>query len=226
MTLTPYTQNCSSRQKQKKTTPWTILTYPHTEPPQTLEPKYTGSSRSRRPSSPLLPTTPHTTITQQSYLYLFNRLDTYNLQHEEYQNELNIIHNILHNNYFPIKPLKPLPTTHRNKQHPAKQNKTGASFTYVGKETLYITNIFRWTELKIEFRTTNTIGNMLTHKNHAPDKLSLWGVYKLTCTDCNKTYVVQTGRQFSTRYKEHETALHNNNNNMSSFAKHLIEEAH
>jgi hypothetical protein len=39
--------------------------------------------------------------------FLFNRLDTYNLQQEEYQHELNIIHSILHNNAFPIKPHKP-----------------------------------------------------------------------------------------------------------------------
>jgi len=37
--------------------------------------------------------------------FLFNRLDSYNLQ-EEHQHELNIIHNILHNNAFPIKPHK------------------------------------------------------------------------------------------------------------------------
>jgi len=35
--------------------------------------------------------------------YLYNRLDSYNLQEREYQQELNIIHNILHNNSFPIK---------------------------------------------------------------------------------------------------------------------------
>ena len=38
---------------------------------------------------------------------MFNRLNSYNLQHEEYQHELNIIHNILQNNSFPIKPNKP-----------------------------------------------------------------------------------------------------------------------
>jgi len=43
--------------------------------------------------------------------------------------------------------------------------------------------------------------------------------------DCNKTYVGQTGRQFSTCYKEHKTAFHNNRNT-SSFAKHLTQEAH
>jgi len=43
--------------------------------------------------------------------FLYNRLDTYNLQQEEYLQELNVIHNILNNNSFPIKPHKPLPTT-------------------------------------------------------------------------------------------------------------------
>ena len=35
--------------------------------------------------------------------FLFNRLDSYNLQHEEHQHELNTIHSILQNNSFPIK---------------------------------------------------------------------------------------------------------------------------
>jgi len=36
--------------------------------------------------------------------FLFKRLNSYDLQ--EYQQELNVIHNILHNNSFPIKPQK------------------------------------------------------------------------------------------------------------------------
>jgi hypothetical protein len=39
--------------------------------------------------------------------FLFNRLNSYNLQHAEYQQEQNTIHNILLNNSFPIKPHKP-----------------------------------------------------------------------------------------------------------------------
>jgi hypothetical protein len=49
--------------------------------------------------------------------------------------------------------------------------------------------------------------------------------YKLTCPDCNRAYVGQTGRQFSIRYKEHKTAFRNNNQN-NSFAKHLNDSAH
>ena len=156
--------------------------------------------------------------------FLYNRLNSYGLQHKEYQTELNTIHNILWNNSFPIKPHKPRP----KKPTPLKETTTPpkwASFTYIGKETSYITNLFRHTDLKIALRTNNTIGKLLTPKYHTPDPYSQSGAYKLTCPDCNKAYVGQTGRQFSTRYKEHKNAFRNNNQN-NSFAKHLNEHAH
>jgi len=108
---------------------------------------------------------------------------------------------------------------------PQTPRKKWAIFTYISKETSYITNIFRSTDIKIAFRTTNTIGNLLTYSNPAPDKFSLLGVYKLTCPDCNKAYVRQTGRPFTRRYEEHKVAFRNNSH-ASSFAKHLNEEAH
>jgi hypothetical protein len=156
--------------------------------------------------------------------FVYNRLENYNLQQKEYLHELNIIHNILHNNSFPIDPQKHKHPTH----YPAKQTapkQKWATFTYVGRETSYITNIFRLTELKISFRTTNNLNNLLTHKHQTHDKFSLSGVYKLVCPDSKKTYVGQTGRKFSSRYKEHKIAFRNNSNT-SSFAKHLIQEAH
>jgi len=97
--------------------------------------------------------------------------------------------------------------------------------TYVGKETSYITNISKQTELKITLRTTYTLANLLTHKDHGHDKYSLSGVYKLTCPDCHKTYIGQTDRQFSTQYKEHKTAFCNKSYT-SSFARHLLEKPH
>ena len=219
----PYIQNYDSQQQQKEITLWTILKSPYTEPPQTFKPPYTGSPHSRTPSSP---TSNHPTHHKYTAVrFQFNRLDSYNLQEEEYQHELNIIHNILHNNAFPIKPHKS--PTH-NPVRPAAPRTTKqkwTSFTYVGKETSYITKLFRRTELKIAFRTTNTIGNLLSNKNPTPDKFLLSGVYKLTCPDCKKTYVGQTGRRFTTWYKEHEIAFQNNSHT-SSFAEHLNEEAH
>jgi hypothetical protein len=56
-----------------------------------------------------------------------------------------------------------------------------ASFTHVGKETSYITNIFKQTDLKIAFRTENNIGNLLTHKNSLDRQtdrhiFTVWGI--------------------------------------------------
>jgi hypothetical protein len=95
-------------------------------------------------------------------------------------------------------------------------------FTCVGKGTSYIINVFRQTDFKTAFHTNNTIRNLLSHTNPAPDKFSLLGVYKLTCPDCNKEYIEQTGRPFTTQYIEHKVAFRNT----SSFAKHLNKEAH
>ena len=154
--------------------------------------------------------------------FLFNRLNSYNLDSEEYLHELNIIHNILYNNASQIKPQK-TPTNKLTTASPLRETQKWTSFTYVGNETSYITNIFRKTDLRITFRTNNTIGILLSCKNHTPDKYSLSGVYKLTCPDCHKAYIGQTGRRFAARFKEHEAAFRNNSHSNSNFAKHLIE---
>jgi hypothetical protein len=65
---------------------------------------------------------------------------------------------------------------------------------------------------------------MLRHKNSTPDKFSLSVVYKLTCPDCNKAYIGQTGRRFSIHYNENKKACHNNTHT-SSFAQHFHEQA-
>ena len=62
--------------------------------------------RSQTPSSPTPSVTPHTTNMQQSGSYSIE-LNSYNLQEEEYRHELNIIHNILYNNAFLMKPQNP-----------------------------------------------------------------------------------------------------------------------
>ena len=120
--------------------------------------------------------------------FLYNRLNTYDLEKEEHEHELNIIH-ILHNNSFPIKHQKPQIHTLAQKKLSQTLKHSWATFTYVGKETSYITNIFRQTDLRIAFRTNNTIGNLLTQNKPFPDKFSLSGVYKLACPECQKAYV-------------------------------------
>jgi hypothetical protein len=161
--------------------------------------------------------------------FLYNRLNTYDLQDDEYKTEENTIHNILYNNSFPIHSHKP-PTQNPPSYTPSRQPVTTQTptwkwtiFTYIGKETTFITNIFRKTNLKIVFRTSNTVQRLLMHRHRTSDTYAHSGVYKLTCPDCNKAYVGQTGRNFTARFNQHKNAFRTNSHS-SRFAQHLLEQ--
>jgi len=137
------------------------------------------------------------------------------------------------NNEFPIPPKNPphlktvtTATTHNKPTTTTTQKWT--TFTYIGKETTFITNLLKRTDLKTALRTNNSIQDILMHKKQPPnkaDKYSQSGVYKLICPDCNKAYVGQTGRNFLAKFKEHRAAFRTNSQS-SNFAKHLIEHTH
>jgi hypothetical protein len=139
--------------------------------------------------------------------FLYNRLHTYNIQGNHLKTETSTITNTLHNNGFPTKPPKPHPKPQKTKVE--RQNKNTptpiwATFTYTGKETSRITKLFSKTNIKIGFRTNNSILTPLARKEQNTDIYSKSGVYKLTCPDCGKAYIGQTGRDFTTRFKNTE----------------------
>jgi hypothetical protein len=122
--------------------------------------------------------------------HMYNWLETYKLDQEEHDRELQTIHNIMHNNSFPIPLHKPRSHTPRERSN-TNPGQKWAVFKYICKETTNITNIFRHTDLRISFRTTNTIGNILTmKKQHPGGRWAQSGVYKLTCPDCDMTYML------------------------------------
>jgi hypothetical protein len=134
--------------------------------------------------------------------FLYTRLNSYHLNPEEHRQEENIIRNILFNNSFPI----PSHTPHAPRRHPPpplpeKEHKW-FTFTYTGKETRHITNLFKHANLRIAFRTNNTLHNHLTRNTHTRDKFTCSGVYRLTCPDCGKAYIGQNGRDFASRNNE------------------------
>ena len=160
--------------------------------------------------------------------YLYHRLDTYHLKGSEYKKETDTIHNILTNNGFPTNTHKP-----PNKKHTittlsketSNTTRKWIPFTYIGKETTFITNIFKKTNLNISLRTNHTIQQLLMPKPQTPDKYTRSGAYKLTCPVCSKVYVGQTERSFAQRFKEHKYAF-KTNSHMSNYAKHILEESH
>ena len=181
---------------------------------------------------------------QQKYAavrFLYNRLNSYHLQDKEHQQERNIIQSILYNNSFPVQiqnPLdnhsshpknllqvqKPLDNHSSQPQNPLNKKKW-CTFTHIGKETTFITKIFRHSDIKIAYRTNNTLQKHLAYGTQQQDKFTQSGVYKLTCPDCGKAYVGQTGRDFYTRFNEHKRSFRYNSQH-SKYAQHLIEHGH
>ena len=101
-----------------------------------------------------------------------------------------------------------------------------AKFTYVGRQTKTITNLFKNTSLKIAFTTDNTIKKILTQKKGPNfNNFRKSGVYQLTRHECNKKYIGQTGCSFEKRFQEHLTD-YKYRNGKSKFAQHLLDNEH
>ena len=108
--------------------------------------------------------------------------------------------------------MKPQEPSHRTpkQQEPSPTPKhKWTTFACIGKKTIYITNIFRQTDLRIAYCTNNTIHHLI-HRIQHPDKFSSSRVYKLTCSDCKKACVGQTGGNFTVRYNKHKHAFWTN----------------
>ena len=58
-----------------------------------------------------------------------------------------------------------------------------------------------------KLRTNNTLPKLLIPKTQTLEKYSRSRAYKLSCPDCNKAYVGQTGRSFAQSFKEHKNAF-------------------
>jgi len=75
------------------------------------------------------------------------------MHEEEYKREDTIL-NIMFNNAFSIPPHNPLPPPRHTTTTPDRQmaitTQKWMTFTYVDKETTFITNLFKNTDLKIE----------------------------------------------------------------------------
>jgi ribosomal protein S8E len=151
---------------------------------------------------------------------------TYGLNHENKEKEKNTIQQILHKNKFDTSLAdKFTHTPHKREEQPIRDKKW-AKLTYIGKETKYITKLFKDSAIKTTFTTNNTITKILTIKSEPPkNQYDNSGIYQLTCPDCQMKYIGQTGSPFKIRYAEYFRDF-KYNSNKSKFAQHLLEHKH
>jgi hypothetical protein len=155
--------------------------------------------------------------------YLHNRLNTYHLSPKKWQEEKSNIQQIIANNGYSTSTCEDTPRREKLSQNKEKTLTQWAKFTYNGKETRAITKAFKNTSLKIAYSTNNTVGKLLSAKQHKPKcKYEQCGIYQITCPTCNMKYTGQTGSPFKTRFQEHFRDF-KNANRKSSFAQHLLD---
>ena len=143
--------------------------------------------------------------------YLANRLITYPLTHTHKTHEYETICQILHTNKYHPSILDKIISSINTKKHTSqdtsqtKHKNKFATFTYIGKQTKFITKLFKHTNINIAYRTHNTRGKLLQHNNNPnnTDQFTKSGIYQWTYPDCNKKYIGQTERSFKMRYREH-----------------------
>jgi hypothetical protein len=158
-------------------------------------------------------------------------MNTYPIQNKH--EERNIIKHIMNNNQYPEETFLKISISQKKKNYSLRNNnqdniKKWATFTYIGGETRNITRIFKTTNLKIAFKTANTIQNYLCNlkePNHQNDPYQNSGIYQLTCKECNQKYTGQTCRAFRTGYIEHINGIRSNKST-SRYAQHILDNQH
>jgi hypothetical protein len=110
----------------------------------------------------------------------------------------------------------------KQQQEKTVSRKKWVTFTHFSPLIRGVTNLFKQTNLKVAFRTINTIQQQLSEKQAFKDPR---GIYKLKCNTCNGTYFGQSGRAINVRYKEHIRYIRTNNPK-SAYATHILEIKH
>jgi hypothetical protein len=108
------------------------------------------------------------------------------LSPEKEEAEWQTILTIANNNNLPIPIIKKLKAKMHNKE-PTKnyQHKKLATLTHHSSKVRKITNIFKQTDVRIAFKSTNTIHQKTTHKNHhTTQNVEQTGIYQLICKTC------------------------------------------
>jgi hypothetical protein len=106
---------------------------------------------------------------------LYNRLNTHNLSISAKQQELNIIHNMLYNNTFTFPCSKNYNATQRKPELDRPKQKL-IIFKYVGNATLFITKLFKHTDLKIAFKSNKPEEHKLNSKDFLPTTIHTFPV--------------------------------------------------
>ena len=106
-----------------------------------------------------------------------------------------------------------------------KPNKRFHTLTYLGPISNKIANVLTTEDVTIAFKPLNSLSKLIFNVKDKSNKYKKSGVYKLKCNECNSWCIGQTGRNFETRFKEHN-ACFRLKKRTSNFANHFLDSKH
>ncbi|KAK4887785.1 hypothetical protein RN001_004056 [Aquatica leii] len=177
----------------------------------------------------------HKTAAFRSY---FHRLFSIPLSPSNFAKEHKIINQIGLNNGYPIQLINSIFHKVRIKHlfknlinFSTNNEMVFRSLPYFGHCFQFLQKLFKKHNITISFSTHNTLKLFLVNNKDQIPILHKSGVYQLTCSFCNSSYIGQTGRKFKTRLNEHlylinrysNTNIYNTN---SAFANHILCSGH
>ena len=167
-----------------------------------------------------------------AYTYHINRALTLPITEQARAQEWVNISSMAKANGFPIKLVQEMKDREiekltrqdndKHERHKKGNSKKWAIFTYHSPMIRKVTSLFKGTDIRIAFRTTNTIQQQLAHKTSDKNPS---GIYEIKCSTCQKKYVGQSGRPITVRHKEHIQYI-KNCNPISAYAAHILENRH
>ena len=122
------------------------------------------------------------------------------------------------------KPKRPSPQTPAT----APDDKKGfCILPYVKGTTEPIKRILNNYNIKVALKPHHTIGNLFPKpKDPVPKDQTRGAIYSIPCEVCDKSYIGETKRKFSTRLKEHQKAVEKKHSHKSALAEHCLHSGH
>ena len=130
------------------------------------------------------------------------------------------------NNDYPSGFLKKCRALKPKEKSEKQEPLTTAKIPYIKGLSEEIRRILNGYNIRTVFRTINTLGRILTRvKDPTPPEERPGVIYKIKCI-CGDFYVGETGRNLTTRVKEHKAACRLAAFDRSSVAEHAWQEGH
>ena len=170
-----------------------------------------------------------------TFHFLINRLLWVPLNKERYDNELRRIKQIAESHGYNPGIIDKLILNKRRKQNSIHttlspiENSSEVkhiALPYYPPLTKGLQKIFKQVDTKVVFTNQNTLKNLLGNPKDKTPRLQQSGIYQIKCSKCDHSYIGQTKRNPTVRFKEHMAHYKNGRFTRSAVAKHIFESDH